>query len=401
MKRIIGISVVLVFLLSSFACGIVWAQSTAQISGTVKDRSGAVLPGVQVTATQTATGLERSIVTNETGSYILTNLPVGPYKLDASLPGFRAFVQTGIVVQVGSNPVINVGLEVGQVAETVKVEADAALVETRSTGVGQVIDNVRVMELPLAARNVQQLIILSGAAVGGGAQNSPRNYPTDIISVGGGLTNGLTYLLDGGTHQDPYNNLNLPLPFPDALQEFKVETSSVPAQYGQHSAGAVNAVTKSGTNEFHGDVFEFVRNQVFNARNAFSPTRNGLKRNQFGGVLGGPIVKNKLFFFAGDQATRVRQSATNLEFVPTDQMLSGDWTTITSPACNGGRQIALKAPFANNRIDPTSFSKVALNVRTHLPATADPCGQVLVLRRYNSNEQIIVGRIDYQQSEKN
>jgi len=143
-------------------------------------------------------------------------------------------------------------------------------VETRSTGVGQVIDNVRVMELPLAARNVQQLIILSGAAVGGGAQNSPRNYPTDIISVGGGLSNGLTYVLDGATHNDPYGNLNLPLPFPDALQEFKVETSSVPAQYGQHSGGAVNVVTKSGTNDFHGSLFEFVRNKVFNARNAFA-----------------------------------------------------------------------------------------------------------------------------------
>ena len=401
MKRIIGKSVVLGILLSSFACAIVWAQSTAQISGTVKDQSGAVLPGVQVTATQTATGLARSAVTDETGSYVLPNLPVGPYKLEAALPGFRTFAQTGIVLQVGSNPAINIGLAVGQVSETIEVQADAALVETRNTGVGQVIDNVRVLELPLNARNVQQLIVLSGNSVGGGVVGSTRGYPTDAISVGGGLTNGLTYLLDGGTHQDPYNNLNLPLPFPDALQEFKVETSSVPAQYGQHSAGAVNAVTKSGTNEFHGDVFEFVRNQVFNARNAFSPTRNGLKRNQFGGVLGGPIVKNKLFFFAGDQATRVRQSATNLEFVPTDQMLSGDWTTITSPACNGGRQIALKAPFANNRIDPTLFSKVALNVRTHLPATADPCGQVLVLRRYNSNEQIIVGRIDYQQSEKN
>src|SRR5438876_3887552 len=117
------------------------------------------------------------------------------------------------------------------------------------------------------------------------------------------MNNGLTYMLDGGTHNDPFNNLNLPLPFPDALQEFKVETSAVPAQYGQHSAGAVNAVTKSGTNELHGDLFEFVRNKVFNARNAFALQRDSLKRNQYGGVLGGPIVKNKLFFFGGYQAT--------------------------------------------------------------------------------------------------
>jgi hypothetical protein len=181
------------------------------------------------------------VVTNERGSYVLTNLPIGPYRLEAALPGFRTFAHTGIVLQVGSNPVINISLEVGQVAETVEVQADANLVETRSTGIGQVIDNTRVMELPLNGRNVQELIILSGSAVGGVVLSTPRNYPTDIISVSGGLTNGLTYNLDGGTHLDPYGNTNLPLPFPDALQEFKVETSALPAQYGQHSAGAVNA----------------------------------------------------------------------------------------------------------------------------------------------------------------
>src|SRR5262249_49968161 len=139
-----------------------WAQSTAQLSGTVKDQSGAVLPGVEVTATQTATGSKRSVLTNETGSYVLTNLPVGPYRLDAAFLGFRTFAQTGIVLQVDSNPVININLEVGQVSEQVEVKADAALVETRSTGVGQVIDNVRVLELPLNGRQVTDLIILSG-----------------------------------------------------------------------------------------------------------------------------------------------------------------------------------------------------------------------------------------------
>ena len=221
-------------------CTVVWGQSTAQVSGTVRDQSGAVLPGVEVSATQTATGIARSTVTNETGSYILPNLPIGPYRLEAGLPGFRTFVQTGIVLQVNANPVINIVLEVGQVAETVEVQADAVLVETRNTGVGQVIDNVRVMELPLNGRQVTELIILSGAAVGGGAQNTPRNYPTDIISVGGGSNDGLTFLLDGGVHNDPYGNQALPLPFPDAIQEFKVETSAVPAQYGFHAAGAVN-----------------------------------------------------------------------------------------------------------------------------------------------------------------
>src|SRR5216110_1025055 len=161
----------------------VMAQSTAQISGVVTDQSGAILPGVEVKVTQTDTGITRSAVTNETGLYILPNLPIGPYRLEAALPGFRTFAQTGIVLQVSANPEINIVMAVGQVAETVEVQADAALVETRNTGVGQVIDNVRVLELPLNARNVQQLIVLSGNAIGGGATGTNRQYPTDRKST--------------------------------------------------------------------------------------------------------------------------------------------------------------------------------------------------------------------------
>src|SRR5437867_8393338 len=142
-----------------------WAQSTAQISGTVKDASGAVLPGVEVTATQTETGIARSTVSNQTGVYVLPNLPLGPYKLEASLTGFRTLVQTGIVLQVNSNPVINVTLEVGQRSEQVEVQANAALVETRSSGVGQVMEQQRILELPLNGRNVTDLIMANGAAV--------------------------------------------------------------------------------------------------------------------------------------------------------------------------------------------------------------------------------------------
>jgi hypothetical protein len=395
MKRLICLALSIGF------CSVAWAQSNAQLSGLVKDQSGAVLPGVEVTATQTATGSKRSVVSNETGSYVLTNLPVGPYQLEAMLPGFRTFVQSGIVLQVGSNPVINISMEVGQVSEQVEVQADAALVETRSTGVGQVIDNVRVLELPLNGRQVTDLIILSGAAVGGGNQGTARTWPTDFISVGGGLNDGLTYLLDGGTHNDPFSNANLPLPFPDALQEFKVETSAVPAQYGQHSSGAVNSVTKSGSNEFHGDLFEFVRNKIFNARNAFSPTRDGLKRNQFGGVVGGPVIKNKLFFFGGHQTTLTRSEANVIvSYVPTPRMLSGDFTRITAPECNQAhQQINLRAPFTNNRISPSEFSKAAVTLVTkYLPTPIDECGQTVYGRRNNADEQMTVGKVDYQPS---
>jgi hypothetical protein len=137
--------------------------------------------------------------------------------------------------------------------------------------------------------------------------------------------------MDGGTHNDVFNNLNLPLPFPDAIQEFKVETSALPAEYGQHSAGAVNVVTKSGSNEIHGDAFEFVRNGDFNARDFFAPVSDNLKRNQFGGTVGGPIEKNKLFFFFGYQGTMIRsQPAATPAVVPTPSMLAGDFRNYES-----------------------------------------------------------------------
>src|SRR5438046_8435041 len=152
-------------LITSLMCISLWAQATAQITGTVKDQSGAVLPGVEVTVTQTETSIARTAITNETGSYVLSNLPIGPYRLEAGLPGFRTFVQTGIVLQINGSPVINPVLEVGQVTEQVEVQANAALVETRTTGIGQVVENARGVELPLNGRQVSDLITLAGTAV--------------------------------------------------------------------------------------------------------------------------------------------------------------------------------------------------------------------------------------------
>src|SRR5712691_9128070 len=148
------VCVVTGLLLLNFSIAIMLAQSTAQISGTIKDQTGAVLPGVEVTMTQSDTGFQRTAVTDQTGSYVIPNLPIGPYRFEAALPGFRTYVQTGIILQVNSNPVINALLQVGQVSDEVNVQADAALVETRSTGIGQVMDNIRILELPLNGRRV-------------------------------------------------------------------------------------------------------------------------------------------------------------------------------------------------------------------------------------------------------
>src|SRR5437762_676215 len=217
-----------------FSCGDIWAQATAQIAGTVRDQSGAVLPGVEVTVTQIQTGVARSAVTNETGSYVLSNLPIGPYRLEAGLPGFRTFVQTGIVLQVNDSPVVNPVLEVGQVTEQVEVQANAALVETRNAGIGQVVENARILELPLNGRQVVDLIALAGgttpAPLVNGANRDP--FATASYSVAGGLSTGVSYTLDGATHNNPQDNGYITLPFPDALQEFKVETSATGAQNG-------------------------------------------------------------------------------------------------------------------------------------------------------------------------
>ncbi len=327
------------------ASGTSWAQAVAgsQIAGVVRDSGGGVLPGAEITATKTDTGMTRTVFAGPDGAYVIPNLPVGPYQLKIVLQGFQTYLRDGIVLQVNSNPIVDVTLSVGALGEQVTVTAGTAMVETRSTGVGQVIDNERVMEIPLNGRQATELIFLSGLATSApaGDLNTNKNYPTVTISVAGGQANGMTYIMDGGTHNDPFNNLNLPTPFPDAIQEFKVETSSLPARYGHHAASAVNVVTKSGTNSFRGNVFDFVRNYRFNARNFFAPQRDSLKRNQFGGTVGGPLIKDKVFFFAGYQG-RIEKSnpAETVSFVPTQAMLNGDFTGITAPSCSG-RQITL------------------------------------------------------------
>src|SRR5262245_22144620 len=253
MKRFITALNIWIFI-SVLSCASLFAQATAQISGTVKDQTGAVLPGVDVTATRTDTGVQRTAVTNETGSYVLANLPLGPYRLEAALPGFRTYVQTGIVLQVNSNPVINPTLEVGQVSEQVEVQANAAMVETRNVGIGQVIENQRILELPLNGRNVTDLITLTGSAV---QTNDVRlgGIPGSVtISVAVGVGFGVSYSLDGAMHNNPFDSSNMPFPFPDALQEFKVESGALSAQNGGHSSASVNSVTKSGTNDYHGDL---------------------------------------------------------------------------------------------------------------------------------------------------
>ena len=397
MKRILGVLFAGV-LVSGMTCGSVWAQATAQINGTLTDTTGALLPGVEVTATQTDTGLSRTVVTNETGSYVLTNLALGPYRLEASLPGFSTFAQTGIVLQVASNPTVNITLEVGQVAQTVEVVANTIIVETRNLSVSQVMETARIVELPLNGRNAQQLLLLNGATVEAtppGGHSFPGRL---LIASAGALAASTETTLDGINHISPYDAYPLPLPFPDALAEFKTEVGGQGAHQG--SGSQVSAVTRSGTNEFHGNLFEFHRNDLFSARHYFARTGSTLKRNQFGGTIGGPIIGNKLFFFVGYQGTTLRQDpADRRDNVPTAAMLAGDFTALASRPC-ARRPTTLKAPFVNNRVDPALFSSVALKVAARIPTTDDPCGEVTYPRKDIEDESQLVGKIDYQWSDK-
>jgi hypothetical protein len=384
-----------------------WAQlATAELNGRVTDSSGGVLPGVTVTATQTATGLVRTAVTDDNGAYLLSNLPTGPYRLEVALQGFRTYVQTGIVLQVGATPTINAALELGSVEETVTVEAAAPIVDVRSAGISDVVENERIVELPLQGRQVTDLLVLSGAAVQTGSV-SARGMPGGVtISVAGGLSTGVSYTLDGAPHNNPQQNANHPLPFPDALQEFRVATSGLSAQNGFHSGASVNAITKSGTNRFAGNGFEFLRHHALNSTSRFAligpdgkRADDGLKRHQFGGTIGGPILRDRLFFFGAFQATMVRVlPSDNIAYVPTAAMLAGDFTAVTSAACNGGRAITLTGPFAGtgNRINPAQFSRAGLNFARKFPTSTDPCGEIAFGVSSDRDDQQAIGKVDYQ-----
>jgi Carboxypeptidase regulatory-like domain len=383
------------------------ATAVAQINGTVTDISGAVIVGAEVTSTEIAKGLIRSTTTNETGDYVLPNLPVGPYRLEVKAAGFKDSVIGHVELAVNNNIELNIKMVVGSASEHVEVTASTSMVETKETSVAALIDQQRISELPLNGRQATQLVITLGGATYGdaGDTGSKTFYSATRISVAGGQGNGTAYLLDGGDNTDPMSNVNLPIPFPDALEEFSVETSAVSSRFGTHPGATVNAVTRSGSNAFHGDLFEYLRNGDLNARNFFAPARDSLKRNQFGGTAGGRILRDRLFFFGGYQGTRNRSNPpTSTTFIPTEAMLSGDFTAIASAACqSSGKPITLGAPFIGNKVSISDLNPIAVNIaQNYLPiASANPCGKVTYAVPITGDEDQYIGRVDFVQNSKN
>ncbi len=398
----ISISILLMVGLSSM---LAWGQATAQIHGVVQDMSGAAIPGAMVKATQTETGISRTVTSEADGGYVLSNLPLGPYQLEVNKDGFATVVQMGVVLQVNSDPSIPIALKVGSVSERVSVEANSTQVETSSVGVGSVVENQRVLDLPLNGRKPQDLIALSGAAVQTATSPSYGMNTGYKISVAGGNPDGVQYTLDGANHNNFFDGTSMPLPFPDSMQEFKIATSTQDAGTEGRAGGVVSAVMKSGTNNFHGDLFEFLRNSAVNSRDFFAKTTDGLKRNQYGGVVGGPLKKDKLFFFLGYQGTTVRQDPLAAPtFVPTQQMLQGDFTGVESSACSGGGK-TLKAPFGTNgygtnMIDPALFDPAAVKIAALLPQATNQCGLFNYGVPLSENDYEVDSRVDYQLSDK-
>jgi hypothetical protein len=386
------------------------AVSVAEATGLVLDPSGSAVAGATVKMVETERQVSHAATTDATGRYTIPNLPVGSYRLEASATGFKTYVQTGIELQVNNHVQLNINFQVGAIAEKVEVSAGANLVETQQNAISQVIDQKRIVDLPLNGRQPTQLILISGAAVvaPGGDMSGSKNYASSTtISIAGGQANGTNYILDGGDNLDTFSNVNLPFPFPDALQEFSVETNALPARNGTQPGGVVNIVTKSGANSFHGDLFEFLRNGNVNARNFFAPTHDSLKRNQFGGTLGGKIIRDKLFFFAGYQGTRNRSNPPqSTATVPTAAALSGDFSGLESAGCQSNHQVrTIKnpyngTPFPGGQVPTSLFDPAAVKLVNYLPQSSNVCGTTTFGIPTTGDENQEVVRIDYARSAK-
>lgn len=310
------------------SCTMAIAQrDTGTISGTITDPNGGVVAGAAVNLLETETGLIRNVTSNETGSYVIPAVSTGSYRLTVELAGFKKYQQDNITLQVNQNLTIAVKLTIGELAEKVEVTGMTAQVDTVSGSVKQVVDSARIREMPLNGRNVLQLQQLAAGAVFAGSGDQFGNTPS--FQVNGGTPFSNNYTLDGGEHVDSFFNSAVTFPNPDALEEFSIQTSSYSAEYGRNRGATVNAVTRSGTNSLHGTLFEFVRNDVFDARDEFASKAPPFKRNQFGGTLGGPIRKNRTFFFGAWESTRERGAPSVATYrTPSPAMRGGNFSEI-------------------------------------------------------------------------
>ena len=397
---------------------------TANVQGTVSDATGAVVGRANVALTNEATQVKRTTVSDASGVYLFPSVSIGTYDLAVTAPGFKTYEQKGIVLEVGSSIAINPALAVGAMSQSVEVQAEGLALQTEDPTFKQTIDKNEVNEMPLNGRHMTDLITASGGsspAPAGDFTGSKYSYATISVSIAGGGGNTTLWRLDGGDNQDYMANGNLPYPFPDAVSQFSVESTDLGAQDGGHVGGMVNVVTQSGTNQFHGEAFEFIRNNYIDATNFFSSTPDTLHQNQYGGVFGGPIKRNKLFAFAAYQRTQAKQSqSTTQATVPTAANLKGDFSatdgvpgvTGSNPCNSTHAPITLVDPLTgaalpgNKYATQPTYAAPSLALDSYLPtptAALDPnnCGFVFYAIPYQLTDNQFVTRVDWTISSKN
>jgi hypothetical protein len=382
-------------------------QATARIVGTVTDQQGAVIPGVSISATNTATNVVQSTTSGNDGYYQVLDLPIGTYRVVASHPGFRRFQVTTTRLEINQSLRVDVHLEVGAITENVVVEGQASGVETVNPTLGQSVTERPIVNMPLNGRDVLTLALLQPGVTDDNPDDTSASHG---FNIAGGRTDSITYLLDGGINNDLIDNGAVLDPNPDAIAEFRILTSNYTAEYGRNGAGIISVVTKSGTNSFHGSAFDFVRNTDFDANAYFNIQqgipRNNLKRNQFGGTIGGPIVRNRLFFFASYQGQRqVETDVQPAQTVFTPAELTGNF----SKAANGSPDPNVAAflvanPYFQSKaalaaqaiIDPTKISPAAAAYIATGLVPSSPTGTELPTGGAQNNNNELTGKIDFE-----
>lgn len=373
-------------------------RSSATLSGTVADATGAVIPGARVTAIQTATGQTSSTVTNEVGLFVLPNLAPGPYQVRVEKEGFQTLIQEGLQLQVDQSATLQLTLAVGTQVEAVTVTGEAALVDVRTQTLTTTITPQIIKELPLNGRNVLQLLTLApdvNVVPSGGIYAQAASRPEALeqrVSVAGGHANSAAFYLDGTSNEDPYTQIANVFPNPDAIQEFSFQTNSYNAKFGGRGGGVVNAVTRSGTNELHGTLFYFTRNHALNARNFFASRDDGLKRHQYGFTVGGPVVRNRTFYFLSWQGSNIRAlPTTSTAIVPTAAQRTGDFSAIRTQL----RDPDNNQPFAGNQIPTARFDPIAMKILANVPNGDPTTGLVYFSRRVRQDAGQWVTRFDH------
>ena len=378
--------------------------ATSVIRGTVQDPTGAIVVDVQVTLVDEGTDQRREQRTNEEGFFEFRTLPFGAYRIEAEQPGFKKVVIEDVALEVAQTAVVNIALQVGTINQSVGVRADPVLLETSDASLSQVIDDKRLVGLPLNGRNFMQLVSLSAGVINAGRASATQrqaNYGP-AFSVGGQRDNTSVVLVDGmEVSGQELNNYPLAVPPLDSLGEFRVQTANYPAEFGGNSGAVINVVSKRGSNDFHATLFEFLRNDALDARNFFSATVDPLRRNQFGFVAGGPLVvprlyngRNKLFWMFSYERTRRRQAVTTTTLVPTLQERAGDFSAVPATIVDP----ITKIPFPGNVIPATRISPVgaALARLYPVPNNADPARNYIGHPSGVSDNDVLAARVDYQ-----